>query len=614
MSSPGPAVAAWSRAVKSALLALPCALFIGLGCTGNNSDPAPQASLQSRPPAVSVKTPATDPASGPGYFDDVTAVSGLAFTYRNGEEANRYSILESLGGGVALIDYDRDGLLDIFVTGGGYFDPKTGAIRGHPNRLFRNEGNWHFRDVTAEVGLPTEGVFYSHGCGVGDYDNDGWPDLLVTGYGRLALYRNNHGRFEDVTENAKLWPDNRPVHWSTSAAWVDFDGDGLLDLYICHYVDWSPQNDPRCKGYGPDVPVDVCPPNRFNPLLPQLFRNNGDGTFRDVTREAGLKPGKALGVLAVDLNDDGRPEIYVANDAIEKHLYVNLGGGKFAESAATWGVSGSEQGLPDGSMGVDAADYNGAGRFSLFVTNYQRQVHALYCNEGRQLFRHVSSRVGIAALGRTFVGFGGGFLDFDLDGNEDLFISHGHVVRHPIPPTTLTQRAVLLRNLRQPGISPRDVRFEDVSAHAGPYFHTAHRGRGVAFGDLDNDGRIDIVLNPCNEPVTLLRNRVGGGHHWLGIKLVGRPNPDAVGAKLVLEVGDQKLARAVKGGASYLSANDSRVVFGLGDATGVGRLSVRWPWGQTQSWDGLAIDRYWTLIQGDAEPHQGQPVAPRREE
>jgi len=327
-----------------------------------------------------------------------------------------------------------------------------------------------------------------------------------------------------------------------------------------------------------------------------------------VSRELGLKPGKALGVLALDLNDDGKPDIYVANDAIDKHLYVNLGGGKFEECAAVWGVSGSEQGLADGSMGVDAADFDGTGRFSLFVTNYQRQVHALYRNEGRQSFRHVSSRVGIAALGRTFVGFGGGFLDFDHDGNEDLFISHGHVVRHPIPPTTLAQRAVLLRNLRQPGKPPSAVRFEDVSARGGPYFQSVHRGRGVAFGDLNNSGKIDIVVSHCNEPVTLLRNRDASGNHWLGIKLVGKPNSDAVGATVTLECGGERLVRAVKGGASYLSANDSRVIFGLGQTAKVGHLTVRWPWGQSQSWNGLAVDRYWTLIQGETEPKSTTPA------
>ncbi len=600
------------------------------------------------PPVVAPPEPAP-----PGSFEDVTAGSGLHFTYRNGQEAGHYSILESLGGGVALIDYDRDGLLDIFVTGGGDFDgPDKKTIRGHPNRLYRNEGNWHFRDVTAEVGLPAgEGPFYSHGAAVGDYDGDGWPDLLVTGYGRLALYRNDRGRFVDVTERAGLL-DKRPVHWSTSAAWADFDGDGRPDLFVCHYVNWSFANHPRCPGYRPDVTVDVCPPKQFDGLVGALYLNRGDGTFVDVTREAGLKAGKGLGVVVADLDDDGRPDIYVANDTTENFLYLNrirktedrgqrtedrgqrsagapataiigrsvlgfssacplssvlcpllpMSSALFEEAGVSRGVAYDDAGVPNGSMGVDAADYNGTGRLSLFVTNYQNEAHALYRNVGRGQFQYASQAAGVAAIGLTYVGFGTGFIDFDRDGAEDLFISNGHVVRYPQDLSTLTQRPVLLRNQFRPGDRPSAVTFRNVTDRGGPYFLQKHMGRGVALGDLDNDGRTDLVVSHTNEPVALLRNVVDNGHHWLGVALTGRGNRDIVGARLTLEVDGRQLVRVIKGGGSYLSSGDPRVIFGLGGTKRTGRLTVRWPSGTTDAWENLPIDQYSHLAEGDPTP------------
>jgi hypothetical protein len=258
---------------------------------------------------------------------------------------------------------------------------------------------------------------------------------------------------------------------------------------------------------------------------------------------------------------------------------------------------------------VDAADYNGTGLLSVFVANYQNESHALYRNRGKGQFVHASQVAGITSLGLNYVGFGAGFLDFDLDGHEDLFVSNGHVVHHPPPPAEVKQLPVLLRNARRPGQRPQEVRFENVSAGAGPYFQARHMGRGAALGDLDNRGRIDLVLTPTNEPAAVLRNRHETGHHWLGVRLVGRPYRDAVGARLELQLEDgEKLVRAVKGGGSYLSSGDRRVLFGLGSRDKVARLTVRWPSGKTQSWDGLGVDRYWTLTEGEGEP---QPMTPR---
>ncbi len=559
-------------------------------------------------PTPAVPAPTSEPSrpldrdSARSLFDDVTEKSGVQFTYRNGEESDHWTILESLGGGVAVVDYDGDGLLDIFITGGGYFDgPDKTRIQGHPNRLYKNLGGWRFRDVTNEAGLDRP-LFYSHGCAAADYDNDGWTDLLVTGYGRLALYRNRQGKaFDEVTAAAGLL-DRRELHWSTSAAWADLDGDSHPDLFVAHYLDWSFRNHPRCKGAGPRQ-LDVCPPTAFQPLPQQLYLNNGDGTFRDGAAPAALKPGKGLGVLVVDVDADGKPDVYVASDGFENHLYKNRGGGRFDEVGAKRGVALTELGVAAGSMGVDAADYDGSGHFSLFITNFQQQPHDLYRNHGGGWFHHVSRRTGIMAIGLNFVGFGTGFIDYDGDGAEDLMISNGHALRHPSPPATLAQRAVLLRNLRRPGQKPSDVRFQEVSDQGGRYFQTTHRGRGVAFGDLDNDGRTDMVVSHCNEPVALLRNTHADDNHWLGFRVVGSTNRDAVGAVLTLEVQGSNLTRCVKGGGSYLSCNDPRAVFGLGRAAKADRLTIRWPSGRRQTWDGarLGINRYLLLTEGDDE-------------
>jgi hypothetical protein len=578
---------------------------------------AAPAGCQRRPADTPGYAPAAEaPADGPDLFEDRTPGSGVDFVYRNGEEADHYSILESLGGGVALLDYDGDGLLDIFVTGGGSFDRtaeqfaqdpgRPPRICGAPSKLYRNLGGWKFRDVTAEVGLDRP-LFYTHGCAVADYDRDGWPDLLVTGYGRLVLYHNEPdgkgGRhFVDVTRQAGL---DDPL-WSTSAAWGDLDGDGYPDLYVSHYVDWSFARHPPCAGARAGVARDVCSPRVFQALPHRLYRNNGNGTFTDVSASAGLRhgtasDGKGLGVLLVDVDGDGRPDVYAVNDQEDNLLYLNHGSPgrcRLVESGVAAGVARSDQGLPTGSMGVDAADYNGSGRASLWVTNFEMERHALYRNEGGGFFVYNSRLSGLAAIGERYVGFGTGFLDLDGDGWEDLVIANGHVLRHPAW-SPRRQRPVLLRN-------QGDGTFRDITARGGPYFRTDHLSRGLAVGDLDNDGQADLVISHLNEPVVLLRGRPPGGgpaRHWLGVELVGKDRRDVVGARVELEVGSRRLTRFVKGGGSYLSSADRRLLFGLGTAAAVGRLRVVWPWGREQTWEGLAPDRYWRLREG--EPNAG---------
>jgi enediyne biosynthesis protein E4 len=552
-------------------------------------------------------TPTSAPADGPSaapeaaLFRDVTRESGVSFTYRNGEEAGRFYILETLGGGVALFDYDGDGLLDIFLVGGGSFEGTQ--IRGLPNRVYKNLGGFRFKDVTAEVGLDRP-LFYGHGCAVADFDRDGHPDLLVTGFGRVALYRNEDNgkggrRFVDVTERAGLNADG----WCTSAAWADLDGDGYPDLYICRYVDWSPERDKPCAS-ADGKRRDICPSANFDAVPHLLYRNNRDGTFTDVSRPAGLRVtgpgkdyGKGLGVLAVDFNRDGRPELYVANDTTDKFLYLNRskrGAIRLEEIGLSCGVARDNHGAANGSMGVAVGDYDRCGWPSIFVTNYEDELHALY-RHGRRAdplgFRFSTQAAGLAALGTSYVGWGAGFFDLEDRGWEDLFIANGHANFFPRGGGGRFQRPVLLHN-------EGDGRFTDVSRRGGPYFRREHNGRGVAFGDLDNDGKIDLVVSHLNEPVVLLRNEAGAGHHWLGLELASADHRDLVGARVVLEVGGVQMTRFHQGGGSYLSSGDRRHVFGLGSATEAGRLTVYWPSGRVQHWDGLPIDSYSKLVEG----------------
>ncbi len=586
------------------LLCLPLAA----GCTQN-----PSSATAPAPPDF-----APEEAKGPALFDDITKASGIDFTYRNGEDtADHFAILESLGGGVALIDYDGDGLLDVFLTGGGGYAGEGGKdIVGRPCRLYRNLGGGKFKDVTAEAGLDklAGGApwFYTHGAAVADYDRDGWPDLLVTGWKHVALFRNvpvdpadpkKGRRFEDVTAQAGL---GEGVEWATSAAFADLDGDGYPDLYVCQYVNWSFDNNPVCH-YDSDT-RDVCPPRQFDGLAHKLYRNTGRGTFVDVSQEAGLKPGgptqsKGLGVLIVDVDGDGKPDIYVTNDTVDKFLYLNRstpGHLRFEDHGLSSGAARDEQGTANGSMGVDAGDPDHSGKPSLWVTNYENELHALYRNDsqpGHPVFRFRSTATGIAAIGKGYVGWGTAFIDVDLDGWEDLFAVNGHAIRYPGGQAARRpQVPVLLLN--------EGGKFRVASKRIGEYAAAPHVARGVGFGDLDNDGRIDAVISHLNEPVSVLRGVGGAGHHWLGVELVGKDHACLVGAKAVFTINGQRQTRFAKGGGSYLSGGDRRLVFGLGRETG-GRLTVTWPDGGEQSFDGLAVDRYYRIVQGRPEPEPG---------
>jgi hypothetical protein len=388
-------------------------------------------------------------------------------------------------------------------------------------------------------------------------------------------------------------------------------------LYVCQYVNWSWDNNPRCPGYTPDVSRDVCPPRTYDAVPHALYQNvrgkDGRRRFVDVTKEAGIRYpgqdklvdgekayGKGLGVVVVDVNDDRRPDIYVANDTVDNFLYVNRskpGRLRFVERGFELGVARDDKGLPDGSMGADAGDPFGIGRASLWCTNYENEMHALYRNEmqgGRAYFTYATQAAGISAIGQQYVGWGTAFVDLDNDGWEDLVIANGHVIRHPAR-AGVAQQPVLFRNKGR-------GKFEVVTARGGPYFRVGHRSRGLAVGDLDNDGRPDLVISNVNEPVAVLRNVDASGNRWLGVRLVAKGNADYVGAKVTLEVNGRLLTRFAKGGGSWASASDRRIVFGLGRADRVGRLTVYWPTGspRVEHWDGLAPGGYRTLEQGKA--------------
>ncbi len=561
------------------------AVAVVLAC----SRPAPPVAM---PPAPEL--PQELPYTGAPWFRDVTEASGIRATCRNGEEADQFTILESLGAGVALFDYDGDGRLDVLVVGGGYFDgPNKTDLKGHPCKLYRNLGGLKFEDVTEKAGLAIP-WWYAHGVAVADYDRDGFPDFVVTGFGKIELFHNEPDgkggrRFAAVGEKLGV----KDASWSTSAGWADLDGDGFPDLYVCHYCDWSFANNPTCKGASAAVTRDVCAPQKFQPLVHSLFKNDKGTGFRDVSADHGFKPdGCGLGVVLADLNGDGRPDIYVGNDATNNFLFWNRAG-KLEEKGLSAGVAVDDSGRYNGSMGVDVGDYDGTGRPSIWVTNFQGELHALYHAVGNELFDHRSKAVGIGAVGLHRVGFGTAFADVDGDGWEDLVVVNGHVLRHPSG-STLRQTPVLFQNV--PGQAGRV--FKDASPRGGSYFQTPAVARGLAVGDLDNDGRPDFVVTHTNGPVAVLRNEMPVRQPWLGVKLVGTGNRDVVGSTVTLEGETRTLTRFAKGGGSYLSASDPRLLFGLASAGRVKRVTVTWSWGGTQTWDAPEPGAYWELTEG----------------
>jgi enediyne biosynthesis protein E4 len=533
------------------------------------------------------------PAARPIFTEIPAVVSGLTWTHDNAVSVTRF-LPESLGPGVAFLDYDNDGWMDVYLvnTGRSDFYTPRGPTR---NALYRNNRDGTFTDVTERAGVA--GGTFGTGVAVGDYDNDGLPDLFVTAYGRCLLYHNNgDGTFTDVTERAGVAAPG----FTTSALWFDFDGDGLLDLFVASYVDYSPSAPRLCADkVGNALAYHYCIPHLFKPTSCLLFKNNGNGTFRraDPGTVIAKSPAKALGAVATDVNNDGRLDVFVANDTAPNLLFVNRGG-NWLEQGVRQGVAYGETGRARSGMGVDAADLDGDGWQDLAVANIDHEMYALYRNERGEFFTDVARDQGLSEATRLMSGWGLKFFDVDNDGRVDLFLGNGH------PDDTITTRAREVSYRQPPLLFMHDGRrLRNVSAQAGPVFQRPLSVRGLAVGDTTNDGRLDVLLGINGGQPVLLRNTTAG-NNWAGIRLQGvRANRDAVGARITWSAGGTRRSRLKTGGGSYLSSHDPREVLGLGTAASIEWVEVAWPAPSrlVERFD-VVTGRYTTLREGEGRP------------
>ena len=535
-------------------------------------------------PPIDHGVPPVRAATSDDLFEDVTAATGVDFRFTPGWDTKTYSMLESFGGGVALVDYDNDGDCGLAFAAGGKI-ARDLTMTGAPLRIYRNDGGFRFSDVSSPCGLAGMTIDYSHGISAADFDRDGWKDLFVTCYGRSRLLRNDKGRFVDVTHTCGI----DLVGWSTSSAWGDLNRDGWPDLYVCGYLQWAPSPGEWC---GENGVRDVCAPRDLPAAPDHIYLNRRDGTFEDATKAAQLRSdGKGMGVALADLDGNGWLDIYVANDVSANHLYLNSGTFPFEESAAINGVSGNEVGVPEGSMGVDVGDFDGDGRPDLFVTNYETEDNSLYRNMGEGLFSHAAVTTGLAGVSRPWVGFGTEFLDFDLDGWLDLYVLNGHVV-YQGRRSSFRQPCQLFRN-------EQGTRFKEVSDRGGPWFGSWHIGRGGGVGDLDGDGAVDLVLVDQETGVAILKNRRSPApQEWVGYELVGTTSdPGAVGATLTVPLGDRKLTRIVHGGGGYLSQSDARIIVPV-KAGEQAPAIVHWPSGLVETFSAQEPGQVHRLVEG----------------
>jgi hypothetical protein len=540
--------------------------------------------------AVLRRVSAAPEAGAPPFFTEVPpAASGIHWAHVAGLSSNMY-VPETIGPGGAFLDYDNDGWMDIYLVNSGPCDFYT-PPQPLRNALYRNNRDGTFTDVTEKAGVG--GNAYGMGVAVGDYNGDGLPDLYVTQYPRSVLYRNNgDGTFTDVTGKAGVAAPG----WSSSAVWFDYDNDGRLDLFVCRFGDFSKAKAIFCGN--PDIGLHYyCSPKVVKSSTCWLFHNNGDGTFTDVSRESGIAnlQSRAWGVVAADINNDGWMDLFVANDGLENFLLANRKG-KFEEIGLLAGVAYNSFGAARSGMGADAADYDSDGNVDLFVGNIDHECYALYRNLGQETFDDVALQSGIATATRLLSGWGLKFTDFDNDGNLDLILCNGHpdtMVKVYTPSVDYRMPMVLLQNT--------GTAWKNVSAQAGTVFNRPIAGRGLALGDFDNDGAVDVLAMVNDGPPVLLRNNVGRRNHWLGLRLVGRKaNIDAVGAVVSYRAGDLKRRLVKVGGGSFLSSHDPRMVLGLGKAAKVDSLEVRWPQpgGGVERFQDVPADRYVTIVEG----------------
>ena len=527
-------------------------------------------------------------------FEEILAGrSGIRWVHSNGKSPEKY-LPETTGAGCAFFDYDNDGWMDIYLVNSGkcdFFTPDP-PLR---NALYKNNRDGTFTDVTEKAGVAAGG--FGQGVAVGDYDGDGFPDLYVTQYGRSILYHNNgDGTFTDVTDKAGVAAPG----WASSAVWFDYDNDGRLDLFVCRFVDFSKELNKPC-GVHEDGQKHYCIPQIYSPMGSWLFRNNGDGTFTDVSKESGIANhlGKAWGVVATDINNDGLMDLFVTNDTVANFLFVNRGKGKFEEIGTAAGVAYSGEGRPRSGMGIDSADFNEDGWMDLFVANLDREMFAIYQNNHDETFDDMALPTGIGKATKLMSGWGLKFFDYDNDGNLDLFLANGNpddLINSLHGEVTYEEPLMLLRRTGKG--------FQDVSAASGPVFARRLCSRGLAIGDFDNDGAVDVLISVNNAAPLLLRNTAAAGNHWLGVQLVGKKcNPDAVGARLTYQAGDLKRGRLKAGGGSYLSSHDPRVVLGLEKREKLDWLEVKWPLpsGRVERFTNLPVDRYITIVEGEGK-------------
>ncbi|HTV81363.1 MAG TPA: CRTAC1 family protein [Acidobacteriaceae bacterium] len=550
---------------------------------------------------LAAASPAAPPAPAEHiHFEDITRAAGIDFVHNNGAFGKKY-LPETMGPGVAFIDYNNDGWQDIFFVNGTRWP-------GHPGRvttpaLYRNNHNGTFTDVTREAGLAIP--MYGLGVTVGDYDNDGYDDLFVTAYGQNHLFHNNgNGTFTDVTKKAGLWG---PDELSTSAAWVDTTRDGLLDLLVANYVQWTPQTDLYCTMDG--VHKSYCTPESYKGASLRLWHNNGNGTFTDVTKKSGLydPTSKSLGIAILDANQDGWPDIAVSNDTEPNKLYINNRNGTFTEKGIPEGIAYSEDGVARAGMGIDAADYDQSGYPSLLITNFSNQMIGLYQNQENGLFVDVAPTSAIGRTSLLTLGFGCFFFDYNLDGWPDIYVADGHLdpsieaIQHRVH---YAEPPHLYRNLDGKG-------FQDVSAQMGAAFDAPRVARGAAYGDILNDGALDIAITTNGGPAQLFLNE-GATNHALRLKLVGtKSNRDGIGSVVWVKSPTTSQKQMLRSGSSYLSASELLLTFGLGSSTRAEIIEVHWPSGEVTRLTNVPADQILTIREGSgivhAEPFRKRP-------